>query len=128
MYLYYAVFNFEDEVINVSFPDLEGAVTFGENMHEALYMAKDLLAGWLLGEEEDGNTFPIPSEPNDINAKKGDLVIPIEVDLDFYRRKFDSTPIKKTLTIPNYLNDLGKKAGINFSQTLTEALKEKLGV
>ena len=34
--------------------------------------------------------------------------------------------IKKTLTIPNYVNALAEKEGINFSQTLTEVLKEKL--
>lgn len=128
MHLYYAIFSLEDNAVNVLFPDLEGAATFGEDMHEALYMAKDLLAGWLLGEEDDGAEFPSVSDPREIQAEAGDLIVPIEVDLDFYRKKFDSKPIKKTLTIPSYLNDLGVKASINFSATLTDALKEKLGV
>ncbi|WP_312542455.1 type II toxin-antitoxin system HicB family antitoxin [Enterococcus sp.] len=128
MYLYYAIFSLEDDAVNVVFPDLEGAATFGEDMHEALYMAKDLLAGWLLGEVDDGMAFPNVTDPREIQTEPGELVIPIEVDLDFYRKKFDSTPIKKTLTIPSYLNDLGIKASINFSATLTDALKEKLGV
>lgn len=128
MYLYYAIFTPSDGQYAVEFPDLLGAATFGEDMHDALYMAKDLLAGWLLGEEDDGNEFPQASKHQEITIEPNDLIIPIEVDLDFYRKKFDSKPVKKTLSIPNYLNDLGNKAGINFSQTLTEALKEKLGV
>lgn len=128
MLLYYAVFSFDDDSVSVVFPDLNDASTFGSDMHEALYMAKDLLAGWLLGEEEDGNKFPKPSEPQFINVEPNDLLIPIEVDLNFFRKKFDSKPVKKTLTIPAYLNDLGIKSGINFSQTLTEALEQKLGV
>lgn len=129
MELYYAVFTLDDDgAVGVVFPDLNHAATFGDNMHEALYMAKDLLAGWLLGEEDDGNDFPKASQPQDIEIESGELIVPVEVDLDFYRKKFDSKPVKKTLTIPNYLNELGKKAEINFSQTLAEALEQKLGV
>jgi len=128
MMIYYAVFNFADDGINVIFPDLNDASTFGQDMHEALYMAKDLLAGWLIDAEDEKDEFPAPSDHHSISVASGDLLIPIEIDLAFYRKKFDSKPVKKTLTIPNYLNDLGNKAGINFSATLTEALKEKLEV
>lgn len=128
MVIYYAVFNFAEDGINVVFPDLDDAATFGENMHEALYMAKDLLAGWLIDAEDEKETFPVPSDHLSIPVAPEDLLIPIEIDLAFYRKKFNSKPIKKTLTIPSYLNDLGNEAKINFSATLTEALKEKLEV
>ena len=127
--LYYAIFEVDNNgSVNVSFPDLQGAYTFGEDMHEALAMAKEVAAGWLINAEDDGEELPVSSNFKSIEVPEGALLIPIEVDLNFYRQKFDSTPIKKTLTIPSYLNDLGNKAGINFSLTLTEALKEKLGV
>ena len=129
MTIYYAVFEPEGERYNVSFPDLEGAFTFGEDMHDALHMAKDLLEGWLLVTEKDGDPLPAPSLPHDIKPdNKDSLIIPIEVDLDITRKKQMNYTVKKTLTIPQYLNELGNKANINFSQTLTEALKEKLGV
>lgn len=128
MVIYYAVFSFAEDGINVVFPDLNDASTFGEDMHEALYMAKDLLAGWLIDAEDEKEGFPTPTDHQRIQVESGDLLIPIDVDLAFYRKKFDSKPVKKTLTIPQYLNDLGKEAGINFSATLTEALKEKLEV
>jgi len=126
--IYYAVFNFAEDGINVVFPDLDNAATFGENMHEALYMAKDLLAGWLIDAEDEKEAFPTPSDHLSIPVAPEDLLIPIEIDLAFYRKKFNSKLIKKTLTIPSYLNDLGNEAKINFSATLTEALKEKLEV
>lgn len=127
--LYYAIFEVADDGgVDISFPDLQGAYTFGDDMHEALYMAKDLAAGWLINAEDDGEKLPLATDFHEIDYPEGALLIPIEVDLDFYRKKFDSKPVKKTLTIPNYLNELGLKAGINFSQTLAEAIEKKLGV
>ncbi|HAP5609217.1 TPA: type II toxin-antitoxin system HicB family antitoxin [Enterococcus faecalis] len=128
MFLYYAIFNFDDDGINVSFPDLDGAFTGGADMHEALFLAKDLLAGWLINAQDDGESLPVPSAPSDFHIDQNDLVVPIEVNLDIYRAKFDNQLIKKTLTIPKYLNIEAEALGINFSQTLTEALKDKLSV
>ncbi|MGM0216504.1 type II toxin-antitoxin system HicB family antitoxin [Enterococcus sp. AZ109] len=128
MYIYYALFNLADDGINVAFPGLDGAFTFGSDMHDALHMAKDLLAGWLINAEDDRQTIPDPMEPAEITIPKGDLLVPIEVNTKLYRMKFDNQAIKKTLTIPRYLDALGKQENINFSLVLTEALKEKLGV
>lgn len=128
MFIYYAIFNIAEDGINVSFPDLDGAFTSGSDMHEALYMSKDLLAGWLINAEDDGETLPTPSQPESIKVSEGDLLIPVEVNLEVYREKFNNQLIKKTLTIPKYLNRLAEEEKINFSSTLTEALKRKLGV
>lgn len=128
MYLYYAIFSKEGHQYNVSFPDLDGAFTCGEDMNDALYMAKDLLEGWLLVAENEGDEIPPASQPESIQAEKGDLIVPIQADLKLAREKHESKLIKKTLTIPQYLNDMAVSYNVNFSQTLTEALKEKLGV
>lgn len=129
MYLYYAVFTPEiDGGFSVQFPDLDGAFTCGDDMHESLYMAKDLLEGWLIVAEDEGDVIPPPSTPDEISFSGKDLLIPIEVNLALARQKHDNTLIKKTLTIPQYLNTLAVDADINFSATLSDALKEKLGV
>ena len=128
MYLYYAIFNQADDGINVSFPDLDGAFTCGADMHEALYMAKDLLAGWLINAEDDNEVFPKPSAVSDIDLPEGDLIIPIEVNLKYYRERFENQLVNTTLTIPKYLNTLASEMDINCSATRTDALKEKLGV
>lgn len=95
-------------------------------MSDALHMAKDLLSGWLLMAEEDGEDLPKPSSPNQLTIQKGDLIIPIEADLNIAKLKNENTYVKKTLTIPKYLNELGKEENINFSQLLTDALKKTL--
>ncbi len=128
MYIYYALFNLADDGINVEFPGLDGAFTFGSDMHDALFMAKDLLAGWLINAEDAGETIPDPLQPAAITVPNGDLLVPIEVNTEIYRMKFDNQAVKKTLTIPRYLDALAKEENINFSLVLTEALKEKLGV
>lgn len=127
--LYYAIFSPDEEnseIYNISFPDLPGALSFGEGMSDALYMAKDLLAGFLLGMIEDGENLPAPSSYPSISHEDSELVVPIEVDLSIYKDKFENKLVKKTLSIPAYLNTLGIEEGVNFSQLLTKALKETL--
>lgn len=126
MYLYYAIFKPSEGRYSIEFPDLDGAYSFGEDMHDALYMAKDLLEGWLIVAEKEGDPIPEPSSPADIDIPKDALLIPIEVDLELAKLKHSNKLVKKTLTIPQYLNELGLKAGINFSQALSETLKERL--
>lgn len=128
MELYYAIFTKDDDGISVAFPDLDGAFTSGDDMHEALYMAKDLLAGWLINAQEDKEEFPIPSEPEDFNVTDGELVVPIEVNLDLYRSKFEGKYVSKNLRIPEYLKLAGEKENINFSQLMSEALKDRLNI
>lgn len=127
-HLYYAIFTPDHGGYAVDFPDLEGAFTCGDNMSDALYMASDLLEGWLLVAEDEKDPIPRPSQPDELEHEADELLIPIEVDLKIAREKHENRLVKKTLTIPSYLNELGKDQNINFSQTLTQALEEKLGV
>lgn len=86
MYLYYAVFKPEDNGYAVSFPDLDGAFTCGDSMSESLYMAKDLLEGWLIIAEQEGDPIPKATEPSDIYVDSNELIIPIEVDLELAKK------------------------------------------
>lgn len=97
-------------------------------MHNAVHTAKELLAGRLINAEDDEEEIPAPLQPSEISVPEDDLLIPIEVNTELYRLKFDNQAIKKNLTIPRYLDALGKEENINFSLALTEVLKEKLGV
>lgn len=115
MYLYYAVFTPEENGYAVKFPDLDGAFTCGDSMSESLYMAKDLLEGWLIIAEQEGDPIPKATEPSDIYVDSNELIIPIEVDLELAKKKHANTLVKKTLTIPEYLNELGTQANINRS-------------
>lgn len=68
------------------------------------------------------------SNTNLPTVKKGEIATLVTVNISEYKRKNDDRAIKKTLTIPNYLNEQGKAAGINFSALLTDALKKRLKV
>lgn len=128
-YLYFATFDFKDDVIEISFPDLyPNASTYGHSLPEALRMAKDALEGYLLTVEDFQETLPLSSDYQSLLKKSTLPLFPIEVDTTIARDKERNKTIKKTLTIPKYLNDLGNEHGINFSSTLTDALKEKLNV
>ena len=93
-------------------------------------MAHDCLSGWLYISERDNEVIPEPSDPLKIKGELKDtqLVVPIEVFMPTVRSKFEDKAVNKTVTVPSWLLDEGKNAGINFSQTLQDALMQKLGI
>ncbi|WP_336824814.1 type II toxin-antitoxin system HicB family antitoxin [Sporosarcina sp. USHLN248] len=130
-YLFPAVFDpgtDGSEGFTVTFPDLPGCITEGVDMDEAIHMAKDALEGFLYGMEEDGEEIPAPSHPNNIHLAKGCFLVFIEAWTDYIRDEFENKSVKKTLTIPKWLNDAAENEGINFSQLLQFALKNRLGI
>jgi predicted RNase H-like HicB family nuclease len=113
----------------VVFPDLPGCVTQGDSMEQAFEMAQDAASGWILVGLEDGEELPPPSAIKDIVLESiDDFVNYICLDMDEYSKKYSKKAIKKTLTIPHWLNAAAEEKGINFSQVLQEALKKQLGL
>lgn len=110
----------------VTIPDIDG-YTQGTTLGDAIEMARDYIGNYLI--ELDGKGLEFPDASPLPQSKNTDEIVTL-VDIDFvkFKAKDDNKFIKKTLTIPNYLNNLATEQGINFSQTLAEALKEKLGV
>ncbi|EAD0738578.1 HicB family protein [Listeria monocytogenes] len=122
---YPAIFSPEGGNYNVSFPDVPEAITFGEGIDEAVEMAQSALGLALYDEKQR----PKATNPKDIVLDNdGDFVLAITLDLSEYRWKNHAKTIRKNTSIPEWLNVIAEKENINFSQTLTEALKEKLGV
>ena len=110
----------------VTFPDIPECMTQGENMEQAYEMAFDALGLSLVTMEAAGEEFPEASRPDEIEMDDGILAV-IEFDLAEYRRKNCSRAVKKTLSIPEWLNEAAMRENINFSQTLQEALMARLG-
>ncbi len=111
----------------VSFPDIPECLTQGDDMQQAYEMAVDALGLSLTTMEDRKETVPAASEPDKIDTEDGFLVI-VEFDMSDYRRKHCSRAVKKTLSIPEWLNEAAIQAGVNFSQTLQEALMAKLNI
>ena len=120
-----AIFTFDGEYYNVDFIDLNGCSTFGDSIQNAYLMAQDAMGLYL----DELSNFPQPTlNISSIPLEKNQLVSFVSIDMDEYRKKINNKSVKKTLTIPEWLNYLSEKNNINFSQVLQEALKEKLGI
>lgn len=118
----------EDGKYEVDFPDLEGCYTFGDDLNDALRMAEDVLALTLYGYEEEKRTIPQPSERTAIDLEENEFINYVTADTLEYRKRFNNKAVKKTLTVPEWLNEAAVEAGINFSQVLQEALTKKLNL
>jgi len=135
--MYPACFFKEESGYSVIFPDLELA-TCGETLDEAMAMAIDCLAGYLHTCQMDGDNIPEPSNLSDIDpeavAKELDPDSPmceafvnvVSVDVASYAKEHFEKSVKKTLTIPAWLNNAALEKGLNFSQVLQDALKAQL--
>lgn len=130
-YAYPAIFTPEENgQFSVNFPDVPSCYTDGSGLTDALEMANDVLCLRLYDIEESGEDIPEPTPIKDIkvNDDKGEFVSLVACDTIEYRKFCDNKAVKKTLTIPNWLNTIAERSNINFSQVLQEALSEKLGL
>lgn len=127
-YVYPALITKEEDGYSVCFPDVSGCYSCGDDLAEAISMAEDALALCLYEMETAKETIPTPTELKDVSVENDEIVTLICCDTLVYRKMYDKAAVKKTLTIPNWLNLMAEEANINFSQLLQEALKEKLAV
>jgi predicted RNase H-like HicB family nuclease len=126
-YAYPACFYQEDNGrFSVVFADFELA-TFGDSLADAMHMAADAAAGRILSMLNDGEKLPKPSNIKKIKPEDSSgFVSMVYIDLDSLKADYDKSPVKKTLTIPSWLNKAAEKKNINFSSTLKDALIEKI--
>lgn len=125
MLVYPATFETDGDYTLVKFPDIPEAITQGETINQAYEMASEVLGLALEGK----TTFPQASSIEAIQKVNPNASVAlIGIDLSAYRRKYHSKTIRKNVTVPEWLSDMASAENINFSQTLTDALKEKLGV
>lgn len=125
-YVFPAIFEQAEEGgFNVRIPDVPGCFTQGDTLAEAIYMAQDALAMMIVYYEDHGKEIPASSSLEDIKSGKV-IVSYVLADTDQWRRNNDNRAVKKTLSIPSWLNAKASRAGVNFSQVLQEALVSKL--
>ena len=108
----------------VSIPDLPGCHTFGKDLVDSIDMAQDAASTWLWDAENNNEEIPVPSttlvhEPHEFTSM-------IIADTGAFRRQMDSRAVKKTLSIPAWLNNAAEAEHVNFSSILQDALKEHL--
>ena len=124
--VYPAIFLKEDIGYSVSFPDLDGCFTEGNTLEEAIVMAQEALGLYIVSLEERNISIPSPSEIFDIRHSENEFVTLISTKINKYLRR--NKAVKKTLTIPQWLNEEAELRHINFSSVLQKALKEELQI
>lgn len=128
-YFYPAIFhNDEKGGYWISFPDFPECMTQGETMEEAYEMAVEAMGLCIDDRLKNEESLPEVSAPVDYILQEGDFSCLIEFDLVQYRKKHNIKSVKKTLSIPEWLNEAAMEHDINFSQVLQEALMKKIGI
>lgn len=130
-YAYPVIFTPEDGKILASVPNLPGLHTFGDNLPDALYMVQDAIQMWLWDAENNNENIPAASSQASVVKLcvcSDQFVSMVAADTDEYRRLNDTRAIKKTLSIPAWLNHQAELANAPFSQILQEGLKQYLGL
>ncbi len=110
-------------------PDLQ-INTEGNDIADAIDMARDAIGLWGITEEDLDRSIPEPTTVSveQIEHGPGEIVTLVDIDFAAYRRAHDMRTVRKNVTLPGWLSAEAEKAGVNFSQVLQEALKERLKV
>lgn len=138
-FIYPAIFykDIETDGYSIVFPDINQGATCGNSIEEAYYMAEDFLGCVLYDDYIAGKALPKSSkiqeikyddEYSEFSDKDLSFKTLISIDMDDYIRRTSTKTVKKTVTIPSYLNEMAKSHNINFSQVLTEGLINELQI
>ena len=121
-YAFTAVITEDSETLYVRFPDLNGCITTGHDLPDAIMQASDALSAWLCVAEDEGLEIPTPSKQECIDKKAGDILSVISADTIKYRAATDSRAVRKNVSLPAWLAKAADKKRLNCSQILQQAL------
>ena len=127
-YVYPAILTQEDEGTIVSFTDVEGARTDGATMEEALENADDVLNLMLLTMEEKHMNIKPPTPIASLDVPKGSTVALVRADTLAYSKKVDTRAIRKSVSIPAWMDSLAREHNLNFSNVLQNAICRELNI
>ena len=116
---YPAIIHTDDNGYWVEFPDLEGCFSDGETLADAASNASEALGLFICSLMERNLEVPKPSDARSVKTDDG-IVTLVATEPLAYRKSTKS--VKKTLTIPEWLNTEAEKRHINFSSVLQQAL------
>lgn len=127
-YVYPAIFAKEGGQYSVRFPDIPNCMTQGEDIQDAVENAKDALCLVLYHMEQRGESVPAATDPIGLTTSKNEFISLVDCDTIEYEKFYKSRSVKKTLTIPEWLNDIAVRENVNFSNVLQNALMERLNI
>lgn len=125
-YNYPMIFSYSEEGIDIKAYDFDECFTFVEDEEEAMKNAIDILALTIIDYESENRELPMPTSVSKIELQKNEKLVYINVWLPYFRSKVKETYVKKTLTIPTWIDILAKRNNVNFSSVLVKGLKKEL--
>lgn len=125
-YVYPVILKKEEGVYMVTFPDFPGHMTYGETEQEAIVAAQEVLALCISDNEDLGQENPEPVKQEDIVLEAGSKLVYVHLWMPYFRQVQKVVYVKKTLTIPKWLDEMAKAKNINFSGVLVKGLKAEL--
>ena len=123
-YFYPVIFEPEEVGVSVYVPDIPGCFTQGDSLEEALDNVQEVIG--LMLEDKSPEEYPEPSKPNKVKLDEGQFVMLVAFDKLAYDRKYNAKAVKKTLSIPAWLNNMALERNVNFSNLLQRALMSEL--
>lgn len=128
-YIYPAVFTPEDGGgYSILFPDLESCYTCGDDLSDGYTMAEDVLSLTLYRLEADGKEIPVPSNLQEVSHTPNEFVSLVAGDTIEYRKRHNNKAVKRTLSLPAWLDEMATENGISLSRTLQDALADRLRI
>lgn len=129
-YIFPAIFTPEGNGYTINFPDVPNCFTEADSLPEAMENANDVLCMMLYNMEKLGQEIPYPSSIEVIqqHVSGDEFMTLIACNTMVYRKMHENRAVKKTLSIPSWLNEMAEDAGINFSSVLQDALKRQLNI
>lgn len=119
-YVYPAIFHpNEDGSFTITYPDLPGCISEGKSLGNAMYMAQSALTQWIEYSTDKGHPIPPASHPNNITTTQDEFVSLIRADIK------DGRAVKRTVSIPKWMDDQVSESGLSLSRVLQDALKER---
>jgi len=120
-YVYPAVFHKnEDESYTIVYPDLPGCISEGKTLGNAMYMAQSALTQWIGYLADKKQEIPKASSVQEVKTSTGEFVNFIRADVK------DGRAIKRTVSIPKWMDDKVVQSGLSLSRVLQDALSERL--
>lgn len=122
-YVYPAIFHPNDDgSFSITFPDLPGCISEGKSLGNAIYMAQSALTQWIEYLVDKKQAIPAASNFESLKISQGEFTNLICADIK------DSRAVKRTVSIPKWMDDKVIESGLSLSRVLQDALKERLHV
>ena len=127
-YIYPVILTYEDDCVMADFPDLEGTYTDGKTVEEALENAEDVLNLMLLTLEEQKGEIKAATPVSKLSIPAGATIALVKADTLAYRQKVDTRAVRKSVSVPAWLDKMAKDKGLNLSSLLQKAIRQELNL